>query len=176
MRQATQLGKTVTIHPGPESKDLHARLKKKLPILEAVVGTPSGSKSGPGFDASKAPSDVVLLELQRTGLVAVDIRSRGDSIWDTHIVIPQSATYKLPIPKAALFGKQTFTLAVSEAGAVTSVGYGKTSATAGVLNALGAIAAPETTAAKAAELKAEADLIAQQQRLVICQTKPSDCK
>jgi hypothetical protein len=78
--------------------------------------------------------------------------------------------------KAALFGKQTFTVSLSEAGAVMSVGYGKNAGTASALNAIGAIVNTETAAAKAAELKAQADLIAQQQRLVLCQTKPDQCK
>jgi hypothetical protein len=84
----------------------------------------------------------------------------------------------LPIPKAALFGKQTFSLSLSEAGTITAVDYGKQTGAAGALNAAGSIATavdPETPTAKAADLKAQADIIAQQQRLLRCQRAPASC-
>ena len=95
------------------------------------------------------------------------------------LTAPDAQTYVLPIPKAALFGKQSFSLALSEAGVITSVEYGKNTGAASVLNAAGAAAtaqAPETTAAKAADVKAQADLIAQQQRLARCQANPAQCQ
>jgi hypothetical protein len=59
------------------------------------------------------------------------------------------------------------------------VDYGKSNGAAGALNASNAIltaGAPESTASKAADIKAQADLIAQQQRLVRCQAKPESCQ
>jgi hypothetical protein len=168
----------VDLDASPESKALHALLQNRLPRLKAEVGSVADSISGPGYDtgASGASSGVVLLELQKTGSVTITVKADGESIGGSRFVVPRSDTYKLPIPKAAMFGKQSFALTLAESGAVTSVGYGKTAGTAGVFSALGSIASAETPAAKAAELKSEADLIAQQQRLVLCQTKPDQCK
>lgn len=158
-----------------ESKELYRRLQGQLPKLKVRVSDASVSQSGPNYDTS--PSDnVVLLELQKIGFVDLTISANDATIGTASIVIPETETYKLPIPKAALFGKQTFAITLSEAGAVTSVGYGKNAGTAGAMNALGAIVNVESPAAKAADLKAQADLIAQQQRLVLCQTKPDQCK
>jgi hypothetical protein len=62
---------------------------------------------------------------------------------------------------------------------LTSVQYVSNSGAAGALgsaNSLATIAQGETTSAKVAEVKAEADLIAQQQRLLQCQADPKSCK
>ena len=77
-----------------------------------------------------------------------------------------------------MFGKQSFTLTLADSGAVTAVDYGKVSGASGGLNAstsaMGTMV-PESTANKAADMKAQADLIAQQQRLVRCQAQPDKC-
>lgn len=93
--------------------------------------------------------------------------------------IPQIGTrYQLAIPRGAPFGGSSFELAVAESGAVTNVKYGKTSGAPALLGALNSAvqeAQPDTAAQKAAEAKAEADLIAQQQRLIRCQMDPAKC-
>ncbi|HUR41456.1 MAG TPA: hypothetical protein VM240_09855 [Verrucomicrobiae bacterium] len=164
------------IDAAPESKPLYDLLKAKLPKITMDVGRSSEVASRPVY--SSASSNVVLLELQKTGLVDITVQQDSAPIGGARLIIPTSGIYNVPIPKAALFGKQGFTLALSDAGVVTSIGYVKTAGTAGALNALASIAGMETStaAAKAAELKAQADLIAQQQRLVLCETKPADCK
>ena len=82
--------------------------------------------------------------------------------------------YTLPIPRAALFGKQVFAASFNEAGALTSLGYNKDSEPASLLSTLqaGAEAVQTTSAEQAAELKTEADVIAAQQRLIGCRTDP----
>ena len=86
--------------------------------------------------------------------------------------------YQLPVPRPAAFGKQTFGAAFLESGALSSVQY---SSAAGATQALGALntlltaAQGSTTAQAAAEVKAQADLIVQQQRLVLCQADPENC-
>jgi hypothetical protein len=176
----TTPGTDVAFEAASESKELYALIRNQLPTLKATVSGVSDSKNGPIYDGPRSGTSesVVLLELQKMGSVSVTIKANTDTIGTARIVIPKDDTYKLPIPKAALFGKQTFALTLAESGAVTSVGYGKTTGAASALNALGAIAGAETqiTAAKAAELKAQADVIAQQQRLVLCETKPDQCK
>ena len=175
---STELENPPSFKVAPDSQTFYAALNPLLPELTISVGKFEDSQSGPSYNASSAGAsdNAVLLELQKVGSVEVTI-SAGDSIIDkARIVIPSTQTYKLPIPKAASFGKQTFKVTLSEAGAVTNISYGKTAGTAGALNALGAIANVETAAVKAAELKAQADLIAQQQRLVRCRAKPDQCK
>lgn len=173
---SANLGGAVPLDAAPESKDLYQLLKNILPTLKVSVGKVTDVSSGPSYN--KPDSDVVLLELQKIGMVQITISSccPDDELALSRIFIPQADTYTLPIPKAALFGNQSFTLTLSEAGAVTSVGYGKTVGTAGALNVLSAIAGTQTAAAKAAELESQADLVAQQQRLVLCQTKPDQCE
>jgi hypothetical protein len=94
-------------------------------------------------------------------------------------MIPLRDTYALPIPRAAVFGKQSFALTLSEAGAVTAIDYGKLTGAASPLNVATAAAnaaAPASSATQAAEVKAQADLIAQQQRLARCQAQPEKCQ
>ena len=84
-----------------------------------------------------------------------------------------------PIPAAAAFGKEVFAVTFADSGALSSVQYVSNTGTGQVLNVANAgltAFKPETTAQKAAAVQAEADLIAQQQRLVQCLADPSSCK
>jgi hypothetical protein len=63
-------------------------------------------------------------------------------------------------------------------GTITSIGYGKTSGLSGGLGAAGLLAGaftPQSDADTAAQLKAEADVIAQQQRVLRCRNTPDAC-
>jgi hypothetical protein len=173
----TKLGNPgVNIDPAPESKPLYDLLKARLPKITMDIGTSNELVSRPVY--SSESTNVVLIELQKSASVDIAVQQDGAPIGAARLLIPTAASYSVPIPKAALFGKQGFTLALSDAGTVTSIGYVKTVGTAGALNALASIAGIETStaAAQAAALKAQADLIGQQQRLVLCETKPADCK
>ena len=135
---------------------------------------------------SKSTDDYVNLTLQRVATVEIKIIADGQNtpdgkktLWKGIVPIPSGATYNLPIPRAALFGMQKMTLTLSEAGAITAVEYGKNTGAAGAANAANAIATgltPESTASKAGDLKAQADVIAQQQRLHRCQANPTTCQ
>ena len=94
------------------------------------------------------------------------------------VPVPTTTTFAVPIPKAALFGKQTFSLVLAESGRITSLGYGRTAGVPGALGATAAAAGAETTEdnTEAAAMKAASDLIAQQQRYNNCKLKPSECK
>ena len=94
-------------------------------------------------------------------------------IWAGGADVPQlGKRYTLPIPRGAAFGSQGFALALSEAGTITQLQYSKKGGAVGVLNSLAALK-PSSAEDKANELKGEADLIAQQQRLIKCQTEAS---
>lgn len=99
-------------------------------------------------------------------------------IWAGLVPVAQRGTdYAIPIPEAAFFGKQAFATSFDEAGAITMLQYGKDAGGAGVIGVVqsAADALVNTASEQAAALKAEADLIAAQQRLVKCQTSPQNC-
>ncbi len=104
--------------------------------------------------------------------------SGGDTIWNGFVLAGQKGEpYSLPIPKAAMFGKQTFALAVGESGAVNSIQYATEVGTGQVLNVISSgldlLQNEDTKRANAA--RAEADLIAAQQRLLKCRADPKNC-
>ena len=108
----------------------------------------------------------------------MEFRKSGHKFADTFALVPTAHTYDLPIPKPALFGKQSLALVVAPSGAVTSIDYGKVSGAGDASGSLAAIlAAPSATAVDmVAVAKDQADLIVQQQRLVQCKAKPKTCQ
>lgn len=102
------------------------------------------------------------------------------SLWQGRVPVAQlGKDYQLPVPRAAAFGKLTFSAAFAESGALTSVQYVSSSGAAsalGAANSFATVTQGKTTADKVAEVKNEADLIAQQQRLLQCQADPKSCK
>lgn len=104
----------------------------------------------------------------------------GKQVWIDLVPTAQFGTdYDLPVPTPALFGTLAFTAGFAESGALTSLQY-TTAAGAGqalnVLNTALVATQGKTAEQKAADIKAEADLIAQQQRLVQCLADPKSCK
>ncbi|OLL28140.1 hypothetical protein BTH42_29670 [Burkholderia sp. SRS-W-2-2016] len=87
--------------------------------------------------------------------------------------------YPLHIPRPAAFGTQQFALTLAESGAVTSIQYVKNSGTVNAMTGAADVLTPlkrPTTSDRVDAIKAQADLIAQQQRLATCQATPSSCK
>jgi hypothetical protein len=171
----------IPMDPVPSSVALHHLLKAQLPTLQFTVGPSKPVESGAHFGGAGGASgtNAVILTLQKTANAEVDVLAQGQKIFSGNVTFPLASTYALPIPRAAVFGKQSFAVTLSEAGAVTAVDYGKLTGAAGPLNSLTAAAtaeAPASTASKAAEVKAQADLIAQQQRLARCQAQPDKCQ
>ena len=174
-------GTSVPLKVSSESKAIYDELSRFLPTFSVDVDKVDQVKeiqSRP--DVKDGDSSTVPLTLQKLGSLGIRIKQEGSSsdttVYSSRVLTPLSETYSLPIPKAALFGKQSFSLALSEAGAITSIGYGRNTGAVGALNSLGALANTQTAATDAAEAKAQADLIAQQQRLMLCMTKPDQCK
>lgn len=95
--------------------------------------------------------------------------------------VPQlGETYTLPIQRPPLFGENQFELALAESGKVTKLKYAGGGDAAGMFDSLSATLAaddetPVTAADQAKAIQAEADLIYQQQRLVLCQSDPANC-
>jgi hypothetical protein len=137
--------------------------------------TPTTVTSGGGFP----------LELNKVAAVNLEIDGHaGDmlqstQIWGGAVPIPMRETYQIPIPSPAMFGKTAFGISLSDYGSVTSLHYGETYGASEALDAVGQIASvlkPKTTEDVVNDLKGQADLIAQQQRLIGCQVSPSTCK
>ncbi len=178
-----EFDKSFDFRPDPSSLALHEALKADLPKLTLHVGRlellePAATSAAP---AGRSEA-MVPLTLNRTATarltVTATLHGQTTTVLTASPVFPVKATYDLPIPKAALFGKQTFSLTLGDTGAITSVGYGKETGVASALNAANTVAAAgegETAAQRAADLKAQIDLIAQQQKLVRCTANPAAC-
>ena len=163
----------------PGYQPLFDQIGGLLPILQASVGMIAPPSVSLVERADASPTDsAVMLHLYKTAYVAIEITAKSNPIWKGTVTVPTAQDNPLPIPKSALFGKQAFALSLAETGAVTSVTYNKTSGAASAFNAVTALdsaLSPASDAAKAAAIKAQADLIAQQQRLVRCQAQPDKC-
>jgi hypothetical protein len=175
------LGKSFEIPPTMASKQLHDMLQQigaNLPAVEVSIGRSQPRASRASYSPPAEPQDsVVELALQNTADVEIKILSAYRPIWKGTVVAPLPGGYTLPIPRGALFGKQNFTLSLSEAGAIQSIDYGKLSGASGALNAAQAVAGagPQITANVVNDAKTKADEIAQTQRLMRCQTHPATC-
>ncbi len=130
--------------------------------------------------------DDVLIAARQPALLRIGVGTNtqqggcSSTLWRGRLPVAQmGVVYELPVPQAAAFSKQVFSAEFAESGALLSVQYAIGSGAASALVAAGSlatIAQGETTSAKAAAVKAEADLIAQQQRLLQCQADPKSCK
>jgi hypothetical protein len=120
----------------------------------------------------------VPITLQQMRSFNVKVTDQQGEVGSKSVAVPLADPLAVPIPKAALFGKQGFSLVLAESGKITSMGYARTTGVPGALNAFSSISGKGTTedAADAAALDAAADLIYQQQRLNNCRLKPEDCK
>ena len=128
----------------------------------------------------------ILLSLREPGLAKVKVTAGGNNtctnntIWEEYLTVAQFGTpYDLPLPPAVIFGKRALGASFSESGALKTVQFTSETGAGQALNVLSAAqtaTAGKTTAEKAAAIQAEADLIAQQQRLLQCLADPKNCK
>ena len=107
-------------------------------------------------------------------------KSCSDPAWSGKLPVAQlGVDYKMPIPGPPLFGKQVFAATFADSGALSSVQYASTTGAGQALNVGNALLTAfqgKTTAEKVLDTQAKADLILQQQRLVLCQADPTSCK
>ena len=126
------------------------------------------------------PGDV-LLELRQPALVTLKISTEPGCAalrWEGTVPVAQKGKdYKMPIPRAAVFGRQQLGASFAESGAMTLVQYVSSPGAGQVLNVLNSALglSKEIADKQAAEIGAEASLIAAQQRLIRCKTDPSKC-
>jgi len=126
----------------------------------------------------------VLVTLRQPAAVLFSVKAcnskiDGRPLWMGRIPVSQWGTnYGLPIPAAAVFGKQVFGVSIAESGALQSVTYNRSAGAGQAANVLTSAEGADTAAYqnRAAEARAEADMLAQQQRLAACRARPTDCK
>ena len=158
-----------------------AKLDLSANVAARLVADGSGIQPIAGPRGAVGSGEVPL-KIQQTGSVLVMAtrteNGKDETIGSASVIIPLADTFTLPIPKPALFGKQTFMLTLGESGRITSIGYGRTAGAASGLNAFSSLAGAKTAedTAETAALKAAADLIAQQSRLNQCVLDPAGCK
>ena len=173
------------INPETASSYYHRNVVAAIGSICAVASKPQTPEAPVGKveDAGER-----VLSARQPGWISVDVwtvfsatgcTSPDPALWSGRIPVAQSGTaYTIPIPRPAAFGKQTMGVVFAESGALSSLQYTSTTGAAqalGSVNSLLASAQGDTTAQKALQVKAEADLIAQQQRLVLCMASPKNC-
>lgn len=172
-------GATTDLQPDADSEFYVSQLKAVFLPLKAT--TVRHANPGKPFAFTKDPNDVVITGRQPgTVHVKVEVASAAKALWEGDITVAAVGTnYELPIPRPGAFGKKQIVVAFSESGAVRSIHYVANTGAGQALNVVSAGLTAfqgNTATQKAAEVKAEADLIAQQQRLVACQADPTSCK
>lgn len=172
-------GATTVIAADPDSAFYADTFKAVLlPITATVIGHTTPDKP---VDFTPATDDVVL-DLRQPGMVHIALTVAGTAkpVWDDSLVVASVGTpYQLPVPRPATFGKKTLAAAFAESGAIKSVQFVSNTGAGQALNVASAGLTAldgDTTAQKAAQVKAEGDLIAAQQRLVACKADPTTCK
>jgi hypothetical protein len=156
------------------------------PIFGSVHGMYTISKpTGPAHLATTGKNEEALILIE-PARAAVDVQIvHGDrrSAWPSTVLVPQHGVeYAIPIQKAPWFGSNEMEVQVHESGKVTKLRYAGAGDAAGAFGVLGDAwttanqkPASPTTSDQAKAVQAEADLIYQQQRLVICHADATQC-
>jgi hypothetical protein len=158
-----------------------------VPAIGIVCAIVDGTAGAMHYPTYNPQSGDVPLHVRQPGLAKVRVTAgpskeqcTSTKLWEGKVQVAQVGTpYDLPIPKAVTFGKEVFAAVFTESGAITTLQYTSNTGAAQVLNVTNSAltaAQGETTAQKAQDVKAEADLIAQHQRLVQCLADPKGCK
>lgn len=171
----------------PEAASAHYARNVKNAIGEVCAFVDVADKPAMPVDKIEGPGDRVVYARQPGWIdvkvyvasAADECKPAGQPLWSGRIPIAQAGIdYKIPIPRPAVFGKQAMGVAFAESGALSSLQYSSATGAAqgfGGLNSLLAMAQGDTAAQQLVAVKVEADLIAQQQRLVLCMARPADC-
>ncbi|HTW35796.1 MAG TPA: hypothetical protein VMD53_14355 [Rhizomicrobium sp.] len=183
---------SIDLMPDPDSVGIHERIPQIEGMYHlSLTGTNSigsiASWSGydtwdPARDAKDAPYGYTPIELNKTRPVVLNVMGPDSTIeksvliWAGPVSVPTTDHYPLLVPNGTLFGSQNFTLSLSDDGGIAKLEYSTKSSSSDLVSAGNAIAgAVPTNAMKASSIQAQADLIYQQQRLVICKTTPASC-
>jgi hypothetical protein len=157
--------------------------------VASIYGKPSGTvtyahANTPHENVETEGQLITVVEPGTANIVVKVALNRGGDNYDEELrgsaQIPQvGKTFQLPIQKAPLFGSNSFELALSDSGRVTKLKYSGGGDAAGVFGvidgALGIKGKDPSAADQAKDVQGEADLIYQQQRLVMCKADPTAC-
>lgn len=175
-------GEPISLKASTDSEQMANSLSRFLPVYEAQVSIDTNSKMPQSIQSDEDTERFVPLHLQETIRIVTTIKETRTDPAGTKVLAapgflaPSASIYAVHIPKPALFGRQGFSIGLGDAGNVTSISFGQSSGTSPSLNAAVSAIGMSTESAETAAMKAEADLIAAQQRLVACRTRPEACK
>lgn len=179
------------ISPDAVSISLYGQLAPHIPGLGFYVSAPrSENYEAPVWKDSKADAYITLNTVARTQVQVLGLAGNLSNpspvvFWEDGVMVPRTGPndrFKLPLPKAAVFGTRKFTLALTGYGTIGKIEYSSTggvSEAAGALSAVGSAWAATnkapTTSQQVTATQAQADLMYQQQRLAACISKPETC-
>ncbi|HYC74482.1 hypothetical protein [Brevundimonas sp.] len=167
----------VTLSMTQRNREIRSSFGAALPTLRLTAGDPR-RLSPTAVYTGQADPYLVMLPLNHTAAVDLVLTTLSDETITSTIVIAESDEYEIPLPRAAPFGENSLSLGLAESGAVTALTYGTKSGVAGAANGGATILGlfgEDSAAVQAAEVKGEADLIAQLQRLARCRADPASC-
>jgi hypothetical protein len=170
--------------PEPSSQLLYNQIEQDAPnvLLKMAVEVGAPERIPDVATAHTLKSDESKITLRSLVNVPVTVKAAGIGapLISQSVLVPSTKfTYDLPLPKTTAFGKNLLELSLSDAGAITSIHYGKENGLASSMNAASSIVTelkPKSASEQAAQLQARADVIAQQQRLAVCLAEPASCK
>ena len=153
------------------------------PIFGTLVATyeattPDISVTHRGKTESSSDQLLTLIEPGSAAVTVAMTRGRDKAEWPLIVPVPQHGReFQLPIQQAPWFGTNEIELKLAESGKVTKLRYAGASDAAGFLGALtdASSSLDVSTGDEAKAVQAQADLIFQQQRLVLCQANPVSC-
>ncbi len=158
--------------------------KKIKPIFGELTATYSIPATPPTPIHTLGNHEGQTIKLKESALAEIIIKNThmayNSSEYKGQVRVPQHGKlFHLPVQKAPFFGKNTFELALDESGHVSKLTYSGENGTASLFDSLSGVATQakgNKVQDEAARIQAEADLIAQQQRLIKCQADPSTCE
>ena len=106
----------------------------------AATSVRSESKLCPSVVSAVQHEDPHTLCLRPVDAVTFEIRTDDHLIWEQSVAVPDgNLVLAVPVPRSPWFGKLDTTLAVADSGAITQIGYNKTTGATAVLATLAAI-------------------------------------
>jgi hypothetical protein len=171
--------------PDAQSASLHGQLSGYIPVLTLSIGNAPSAATRTVMYTPAAGDDVIPLRVVDTGNVELTVTATVPAVpgapaqlatvFDQNILVPLPTDYILPITRGAFFGTRNTELDFDSSGAITTITYNKSGGSTDVANAVTDTATPFSPAQTAANLKDQADVIAQQQRLLNCRKDASTC-
>jgi hypothetical protein len=180
---------SLEILPDASSVSLVAALRQHIPHLEFDVQIGKATRYAAAKWEGIGKGDI---PLQLNSAASVEMLVKGpvgdlktyDLVWRGVVPVPLTSLqdqFTLPIPQASLFGTHKFVLALSGYGSINKLEYSSTGSSdaadafGSLGSAVGGALKKPTEAEQASAVQAHADLIYQQQRLVICNADPAKC-